>query len=149
MQNRASKILTVILGVITLSCGTKNSDQTISDNSDEIQKDTVYIVQKEAIVSDSVEVIESVKVPETGKNIETKKATPVDGTVSKSETKAVKTKKKMNSTTKGALIGAGAGAVTGVIVDKNHRGRGAVLGVILGAGAGAATGKVIEKKNKD
>jgi len=50
----------------------------------------------------------------------------------------------------GAIIGAGAGAVTGAMVDKN-KGRGAVIGGILGAGAGAGTGAIIkgEQKKKD
>ncbi len=55
-------------------------------------------------------------------------------------------KKKMSAATKGALIGAGAGAASGAVIDGKKPIRGAVLGGVLGAGAGAATGAVIEKK---
>ena len=54
-------------------------------------------------------------------------------------------KKGISNTAKGALIGAGVGAVTGAVVSKN-KGKGAVIGGIIGAGAGAVTGKVIDKK---
>lgn len=55
-------------------------------------------------------------------------------------------KKKLNEVAKGAIIGAGVGAVTGAIVSKK-KGKGAIIGGVLGAGAGAAAGKVIKDKN--
>ena len=55
-------------------------------------------------------------------------------------------KKKMSAATKGALIGAGAGAASGAVIDGKKPVRGAVLGGVIGAGAGAATGAIIEKK---
>lgn len=54
-------------------------------------------------------------------------------------------KKGISNTAKGALIGAGVGAVTGAAVSK-ERGKGAIIGGLIGAGAGAVTGKVIDKK---
>lgn len=56
-------------------------------------------------------------------------------------------KKGWNSTLKGAVIGAGAGAITGAMVDKK-KGRGAVIGGLLGAGAGAGVGAIIDGKEK-
>lgn len=53
----------------------------------------------------------------------------------------------MSSTAKGAIIGAGVGAVTGAIVDKKH-GEGAIVGAVLGAGAGAGTGAIIDHNKK-
>ncbi|MFT6204674.1 MAG: hypothetical protein ACI9V1_001698 [Spirosomataceae bacterium] len=57
----------------------------------------------------------------------------------------VEEKKRLNEVAKGAIIGAGVGAVTGAIVSKK-KGKGAIIGGILGAGAGAAGGKVIQNK---
>jgi uncharacterized membrane protein YeaQ/YmgE (transglycosylase-associated protein family) len=57
----------------------------------------------------------------------------------------IEEKKRLNAVTKGAIIGAGVGAVAGVIVSKK-KGKGAIVGGILGAGAGAAAGKVIKNK---
>lgn len=68
---------------------------------------------------------------------------------SKTEAKGVpKTKKKMNNTTKGAIIGASAGVVTGVIVSKDKV-KGGILGGVIGGAAGAGAGAVIDKKKKD
>ncbi|MEO6406891.1 MAG: glycine zipper domain-containing protein [Ferruginibacter sp.] len=47
---------------------------------------------------------------------------------------------------KNAIIGAGAGAVTGAVVSKNHRGKGALIGGAVGAAGGYAWGKHQDKK---
>lgn len=57
-------------------------------------------------------------------------------------------KKGWSAKAKGAIIGAGAGAITGAMVDK-RKGEGAIIGGILGAGAGLGTGAIIDKKQKD
>lgn len=58
-----------------------------------------------------------------------------------------KKKKKMNNVAKGAIIGAGVGALTGAVVSKK-KGQGAIIGGVVGAGAGAGVGAVIDKKQK-
>ena len=57
-------------------------------------------------------------------------------------------RKKMNNVAKGALIGAGAGAITGAVVSKK-KGQGAIIGGVVGAGAGAATGAIIDHQKKN
>ena len=47
---------------------------------------------------------------------------------------------------KGAVIGAGTGAVAGGIIGKNAKG--AVIGGLVGAAAGAGTGAIIDAKKK-
>lgn len=59
----------------------------------------------------------------------------------------IEEKKKLNEVAKGAIIGAGVGAVTGAIVSKK-KGKGALIGGVLGAGAGAAGGKIIKDRNE-
>jgi hypothetical protein len=46
---------------------------------------------------------------------------------------------------KGALIGAGAGALSGALID-GKKGEGAIVGGLLGAGAGAGAGALIQRK---
>ena len=65
---------------------------------------------------------------------------PIVGSVSKS-------KKRLNNTQKGALIGLGVGAVTGVATSKNKV-QGGIIGGIIGGAAGAGAGAVIDKKKK-
>ncbi|PWG79475.1 YMGG-like glycine zipper-containing protein [Pararcticibacter amylolyticus] len=54
-------------------------------------------------------------------------------------------KKGWSSAAKGAAIGAGAGAVTGLIVDKKNA-RGAIIGGVVGAGTGYVIGRQKDKK---
>ena len=55
-------------------------------------------------------------------------------------------KKGWSSAAKGAAIGAGAGAVTGILVDKKD-GRGAIIGGVVGAGTGYVIGRSRDKKS--
>ena len=60
-------------------------------------------------------------------------------------TPAAPAKKGWSSAAKGAAIGAGAGAVTGILVDKNNV-RGGVIGGVVGAGTGYVIGRSKDKK---
>lgn len=56
-------------------------------------------------------------------------------------------KKGWSATAKGAVIGAGAGAITGAAVSKK-KGEGAIIGGLAGAAVGAGTGAIIDGKKK-
>lgn len=56
-------------------------------------------------------------------------------------------KKGWSHTAKGAVVGAGAGAITGAIVNPD-RAKGAIIGTLIGAGVGAGTGALVDKKKK-
>jgi hypothetical protein len=57
-----------------------------------------------------------------------------------------KVKRGWSSAAKGAVIGAGSGAVLGAVISKNHRGKGAIIGGLLGAGGGYIIGRHKDKK---
>lgn len=59
-----------------------------------------------------------------------------------------KEKKGWSNTAKGAVIGAGVGAIGGAVINKRNRVKGAVLGGLIGAAAGAGTGILIDKKQR-
>ncbi len=61
---------------------------------------------------------------------------------------STKRKRRISRPVEGALIGAGVGAISGAIIDKNNRGRGAVVGGVIGAGVGAGAGVIIDNKQK-
>jgi hypothetical protein len=54
-------------------------------------------------------------------------------------------KKGWSHAAKGAAIGAGAGAITGVIVDKKDA-RGAIIGGVIGAGTGYVIGRAKDRR---
>lgn len=56
-------------------------------------------------------------------------------------------KKGWSAKAKGAVIGAGAGAVGGAIINKRNRGVGAIIGGLGGAAIGTGVGAVIDHKN--
>jgi len=74
---------------------------------------------------------------------------PRSTTSSSSNTTVTHKRKGLSTTATGALVGAGAGAITGAMVD-HKKGEGAIVGGLIGAAAGAGTGAIItsEKKRK-
>jgi uncharacterized protein YcfJ len=63
-----------------------------------------------------------------------------------SETQTTTKKKGWSSAAKGTVIGAGAGALGGVLIDKKD-GRGAIIGGLAGAGAGYLIGRDKDRKS--
>lgn len=71
---------------------------------------------------------------------------PATTTSNSTTTTAPAKKKGWSKAAKGAVIGAGVGAVTGAIVSKK-KGKGAAIGAIIGAGAGYVIGRDQDKKS--
>lgn len=56
-------------------------------------------------------------------------------------------KKGWSNAAKGAVIGAGTGAVAGAVINKRNRAAGAVVGGVVGAGVGYTIGRAKDKKS--
>ncbi len=56
-------------------------------------------------------------------------------------------KKGWSKAAKGAVIGAGTGAVAGAIINKRNRAAGAAIGAVIGGGAGYEIGRAKDKKD--
>lgn len=67
-----------------------------------------------------------------------------NGTVAGTEEE--KKKKGLNNAAKGAIIGLGTGAAAGAVINKENRGKGAVIGGVVGAVGGAVGGAVLDKR---
>jgi hypothetical protein len=60
---------------------------------------------------------------------------------------ATRQRRGWNAKAKGAVIGAGAGAVAGALIGRK-KGWGALIGGVLGAGAGTGVGAIIDNRNQ-
>jgi uncharacterized coiled-coil protein SlyX len=74
-------------------------------------------------------------------------STTAAATTNSASAPAATKRKGWSNTAKGAVIGAGVGAVTGAVVSKKD-GEGAIIGGLAGAAVGAGTGAVIDSKKK-
>ena len=62
------------------------------------------------------------------------------------ESAAIPKDKGMSHAAKGVIVGAGTGAITGALINKEHRGTGAIIGALIAAGSGYVIGRVTDKK---
>jgi hypothetical protein len=139
-------ILLTIMSAFVFACSPSANDEAARiAAAKEILLDSINQAQ---IVAQQQKTIDSLKIVSLKSSAKTKPVvaendapSPMVGSVSKS-------KKKMNNTTKGALIGVGVGVVTGVATSKDKV-KGGIIGGIIGGGAGAGAGAIIDKKKKE
>ncbi len=127
------------VGVLSLS-SCKNTDKQ-GVVTDDVQKVTIDSMKQ---VAEKQRIIDSMKMVSVN-NTTTKKEVVV--VHDQAPAAATPRRRKWSGAAKGAVIGAGVGAVTGAIVDKKH-GEGAIIGGLAGAALGAGTGAVIDGKKK-
>ncbi|MHA4895104.1 YMGG-like glycine zipper-containing protein [Pedobacter sp. PWIIR3] len=151
------KHLFSVLGIaIMLSACSNNAKQQELARQQEIAKQQAVAAVKDSLKLDSFRRAEAMKVEnekvaarvrEEKRTLllaERNEAAPSPRTYSETETT---TKKKgWSSAAKGTVIGAGAGALGGVLIDKKD-GRGAIIGGLVGAGAGYLIGRDKDRKS--
>ena len=72
---------------------------------------------------------------------------PVTQTVYEPAPAPVQQRRGWSAKAKGAVIGAGTGAVSGAVINKRDRVKGAIIGGVLGAGVGTGVGAILDRKN--
>ena len=133
------KSLSIILLVIAFASCQKTQNEAVN----KARQTTIDSMQTEI---SKQKVIDSMKL-EIAK-IEESKERPQNVTVvNQPATVAPAKKKGWSGAAKGAVIGAGAGAVTGALISKK-KGQGAIIGGLAGAGLGAGTGAIIDDSKK-
>ncbi|MGC4040003.1 MAG: glycine zipper family protein [Flavobacterium sp.] len=137
------KTLVMILaavGVMSLS-SCKNTDKQglVEDNVRQATIDSMNAVAEKQRIIDSMKI-------ESDKALKAKEK-EVIVVNQQAPAAAAPQRKKWSGAAKGAVIGAGVGAVTGAIVSKK-KGEGAIIGGLAGAGVGAGTGAIIDDKKK-
>ncbi|NEU09442.1 hypothetical protein GZH53_14045 [Flavihumibacter sp. R14] len=144
-----------LLIMVTLAAGLAACNSNANSNAGALQTTQRY---KDSLKLDSFKRAEAVSAEidrreEEARLAESEKTAAVARSASKqtvvhhtyAATPATTAKKGWSSAAKGAAIGAGAGAVTGILVDKKD-GRGAVIGGVVGAGTGYVIGRSKDKK---
>ena len=137
-------IAIVTLATVLASCG-----NTVKE--DALAKEQLIVAVKDSLKLDSFkrsEIAEKERLVEEKHQAELVAAkrtntvyTSSGSTTSYNAGKTTATKKKgWSSAAKGTAIGAGVGALGGILIDKKD-GRGAVIGGLVGAGAGYAIGR--------
>ena len=143
-------ILTTTL--LVLSC--KNTDKAgVMDNQQseidslklEMTKQKSELAKQKTV--DSMNVIMAAQAAQSRRSVQAAHSAPVVNNASTPQAK----KKGWSGAAKGAVIGAGVGAVSGAVIAKKRKGEGAIIGGLAGAALGAGTGAVIdsEKKKKE
>jgi len=129
--------VTVLSASMLLSCQTQNDKQKELEAAKKASIDSMKMVAEKQRVVDSMQ-------HEMDKQQATEKKKEV---VVVNQTQAAPQRKKMSNAAKGALIGAGVGAVTGAAISEK-KGEGAIIGGLAGAGVGAGTGAIIDDSKK-
>ena len=123
-----------------------------ADKAAEAQKEKQKTIDSLNTVLVKQRVIDSMKLVEAKRTVKkntqvTQTSTQTSGNLETVSAQPAK-KKGLSHTAKGAIVGAGAGAITGAIINHNDRVKGAAIGTVLGAGIGAGTGLIVDKSVK-
>ncbi len=165
MKTLTSLVAAGALAFSLASCHSTNSDQGQAVvNQAQTTIDSLKLeVAKNRIVDSMQEVAKMEKEATTAKTANTSTRTrtrtiyrdrPTSNYTSASTSNAAydptpvaPAKRGWSAKAKGAVIGAGAGAVGGAIINKRNRGVGALIGGLGGAAVGTGVGAIIDRKN--
>ncbi len=130
------------VGVLSLS-SCKNTDKqgVIAEDVHQATIDSMKQVAEKQRIIDSMRIVNQVTQQATQRERE------VVVVNNQAPAAAAPKRKRWSGAAKGAVIGAGVGAVTGAVISKK-KGEGAVIGGLAGAGVGAGVGAVLDDKKK-
>ncbi len=131
-------IYILIVSVMCFSCQKETKANLQASKQATIDSMEVEIAKQEAIDSMQLEMAKIEQQKQTKEVVVVNQPAPVAATPKK---------KKWSGAAKGAVIGAGVGAITGAIVS-DKKGQGAIIGGLAGAGVGAGTGAIIDNEQK-
>jgi hypothetical protein len=151
-------IAIMFVAVVMTSCGNKAKEEATA----KAEQQAAIKAVKDSIRLDSFKRVDIAKKEKIAQQAEEKRvmmladerraaAAPAvtsgsNRTTSSTTTTSSTKKKGWSQAAKGTAIGAGAGALGGVLVDKNNA-RGAIVGGVVGAGAGYLIGHGQDKKS--
>lgn len=134
------KIIMIFASVaIMVSCKNTNSKGQIADEARQATIDSMKVVAEKQRIIDSMTIVHENEIKEKEKQVIVVR--------DQQAAQAAPQRKKWSGAAKGAVIGAGVGAVTGAVISKK-KGEGAIIGGLAGAGLGAGTGAIIDDSKK-
>jgi hypothetical protein len=154
MKTMKSSFPLLIAAFLLVSCNSETKKQEAALRTKQATIDSMQaVIAKQAVIDSMNNVMADREEKLKEQNEENTRQNVVNNATAPSRSAAATpAKKKWNHTAKGAVVGAGTGAVTGAIINKK-RGEGAIIGSLIGAGVGAGTGAVVDaskkKKNRD
>ncbi|OJV14667.1 MAG: hypothetical protein BGO21_18360 [Dyadobacter sp. 50-39] len=133
---------------VMVACNTQSNKQEAVLKSQQKTIDSMRVAMEKQAIIDSMNAAQAQRA-EAAKweDLEKNEATNHTQAVASAPAPAARTKKKWSHTAKGAVVGAGTGAITGAIINKK-RGEGALIGSLIGAGVGAGTGAIVDHSVK-
>ena len=133
-------MMIAIAGALSLgSCKNTDKQGIVEDNVRQATIDSMNAVAEKQRVIDSMRI-------ENEKALQAKEKEVVVVN-QQAPAAAAPARKKWSGAAKGAVIGAGVGAITGAAISKK-KGEGAIIGGLAGAGVGAGTGAIIDDSKK-
>ncbi|SFM91310.1 YMGG-like Gly-zipper [Chitinophaga sp. YR627] len=153
------KKLFLSLATVTVlfACNNKPSQEEAIESARQAAVDSVNnanaVNEAKQQAIDSMKAVEKARAGNAPATVNHSNSNSSDNSAPAASTATTTTEKKKgwSHTAKGAVVGAGTGAVTGAIINKNDRVKGAAIGTVVGAGAGAGIGAIVDhaKKKKE
>jgi hypothetical protein len=138
-------LLIAALGTVIASCRNTDKEAEINDARQATIDSMNIQMEKQQAELARRKSIDSVRAVEAQRAAATKTVVVHDAN---GNTTTVEQRKGWSGAAKGAVIGAGVGAISGAVIDKKKPAQGAIIGGLAGAGLGAGTGAVIDSKKK-
>ncbi|WP_353719357.1 glycine zipper family protein [Dyadobacter sp. 676] len=133
---------------ILTACNTQSDKQEAQLKAQQKTIDSLKAaMEKQAIIDSMNNVMAQRQEAEKWEEMDRNEAINHSKAVASAPVPAAPAKKKWSHTAKGAVVGAGTGAITGAIINKK-RGEGALIGSLIGAGVGAGTGAIVDHSVK-
>ncbi|CAG5069396.1 hypothetical protein DYBT9623_02132 [Dyadobacter sp. CECT 9623] len=132
----------LLAACVFTACDNSSKKQEAVLKAQQATIDSMKVAMEKKAIVDSMNTVMAQREKEEVR--EEKQATQ---TVYASQAAPAQKKSRWNHKAKGAVVGAGTGAVTGAIINKN-RAEGALVGSLIGAGVGVGTGAIVDQQVK-
>jgi len=138
-------LLFLTVTILSVSCKPNADAAGVVSNSKEEAIDSMKVVmEKQNVALAKQKSIDSMQAILNKQQVRSNRQTVVQS----APVAETRKRKGWSGAAKGAVIGAGVGAVSGSVINKKNPTEGAIIGGLAGAGLGAGTGAIIDSEKK-